>query len=649
MQGAKSSIWIVRLRRFFKALSDRRLGAARRRYGADEGDAARHHNLWSAAVGHYERYLSRYPHDIGVRVRLANTLRESGDFPAAIRVLQGAIAARPTKVSLQLTLADIMDEAGLAADVEDIRRRLLQPTFAESASSNLSRLGAVHRPIASMSSAKRVEILIDARPGEDRTLTATLASLRGLTSVDWRATISGGFDAGLVGGAVSTDVRIQLAPLQGALATSSTPVFLIRAGAVLTPDCLGWLLWALNEEVSAVYCDHEERDASGATRPILQSAPHLLDLATNPTPPALVLYRDFEYQDRGHDMLATLQDAFGRGVVRHVPLVLGCVQTPHVQTEIDSPPVHQSQVCGRILVVIPTRDEGAALNVMLTSLSDQASDLGEVDIVVVDNGSQDVSTVEVLDCWRTRGVEVLRRDEPFNWSSLNNAACEGRTQPIVVFANNDMEMLSENWDLEVRRLLSVDGVGVVGARLLYPNDRVQHAGIVMGALNGEPLHEGLREGPNERGPLDRWVRRRPATAVTGAFMAMRRSVFDQVGGFDAENFAVSCNDVDFCLRAGAAGWTILYAPELVLRHHESLSRGHSNTEAKRQRAAAEMGRLLARWGDRALFDPTRNPQWEGRGIRLFAGMRSLTAEEVMDWAIKTESRPSNQAETPTLA
>lgn len=558
------------------------------------------------------------------------------------------MASRPEKASIQFTLAEVFDEAGFAGEADEIRKRALQLTGAVN-STNPSRLGAAHPPMAPVSPAKRVEILIDARVGEDRCLTATLASLRGLTSVDWHATISGGVDAALVGDDVSTDVRIRLAPLEGALATSSIPALLIRAGTVVTPDCLCWLLWALTEEVSAVYCDHEERDASGVTRPILQQAPHLLDLATNPAPPALVLYRDFEYQDRGHDMLATLLDAFSRGAVRHVPLVLGCVQTPHVQTQIDSPPAHQPQVDGRILVVIPTRDEGAALNVMLTSLSDRASDFGEVDVVVVDNGSQDVSTLNVLDRWRTRGLEILRRDEPFNWSSLNNEACERRTQSIVVFANNDMEMLSDGWDLEVRRLLAMDNVGVVGARLLYPNDRVQHAGIVMGALNGEPLHEGLRVSSDERGPLDRWVRRRPATAVTGAFMAMRRSVFDQVGGFDAENFAVSCNDVDFCLRAGAAGWTILYAPELLLRHHESLSRGHSNTEAKRKRVAEEMGRLLARWGDRARFDPTRNPQWEGRGIRLFAGMRSLTAEEVMDWAIKTESRPSDQAETLTMA
>ncbi|WP_313454403.1 glycosyltransferase [Brevundimonas sp.] len=636
------------MRRFFKALSDRRLGAARRRHGAHEGDQARHRNQWDAAVGHYKRYLSKNPNDLGVRIRLANTLREAGDFPAAIVVLQEAITSRPTKASIQFTLAEVFDEAGFAHEADEIRKRAMQLTGAVDPTDQ-SRSGDISHPQAPAIAAIQVNILIEAYVGEERGLTATLASLQELASMDWRATIHGSLDASLIELIASKDQRILGARPDGAPATSSFPVLLIRAGTIVTSDCLDWLLCALAEHVSAVYCDHEERDASGVTRPILQSAPHLLDLATNPAPPAVVLFRDLKYRDGGHDMRSMLLDAFSSGAVRHIPLVLGSVQTSPVRTETDAPPVHQSQVGGRILVVIPTRNEGAALDVMLTSLSDHASDFAEVDVVVVDNGSQDLSALEVLDRWRRRGVEVLRRDEAFNWSSLNNTACEGRTQPTIVFANNDMEMLTEGWDLEVRHLLAMDGVGIIGARLLYPNDRVQHAGIVMGAINGEPLHEGLRAGLEERGPLDRWVRRRPATAVTGAFMAMRRSVFEQVGGFDVKNFAVSCNDVDFCLRAGAAGWTILYAPELVLRHHESLSRGHSNTEGKRQRAAEEMGRLLSRWGDRARFDSTRNPQWEGRGIRLFAGMRSLTSEEVMDWAIKTESRPPNQIETPTLA
>ena len=636
------------MRHFFSALLGHRLEARRARYGAHEGDQARHRNQWDAAVGHYKRYLSKNPNDLGVRIRLANTLRESGDFPAAIVVLQEAIASRPTKASIRFTLAEVLDEAGFAREADEIRKRAMQLTGAVDPTDQ-SRSGDISYPQAPASAATRVNILIEAYVGEEHFLTSTLVSLQELASADWRAAIHGSLDASLMERFASKDPRILGAHSEGALATFSMPILLIRAGTIVRPDCLDWLLGALTEHVSAVYCDHEERDASGATRLILQSAPHLLDLATNPAPPALVLFRDVEYRDGIHDMRSMLRNAFGRGIVRHIPLVLGSVQTPPTRSEIDAPPVHQPQVGGRILVVIPTRDEGAALNVMLTSLSDRASDFGEVDVVVVDNGSQDVTTFEVLDGWRKRGVEILRRDEPFNWSDLNNTACEGRTQPIIVFANNDMEMLTEGWDLQVRRLLATDGVGVIGARLLYPNDRVQHACIVRGAFNVEPLHEGLRAGPEERGPLDRWVRRRPATAVTGAFMAMRRSVFDQVGGFDAENFAVSCNDVDFCLRAGAAGWTILYAPELVLRHHESLSRGHSNTEAKRQRAAEEMGRLLSRWGNRARFDSTRNPQWEGRGIRLFAGMRRLTSEEVLDWATKTESRPPNQIETPTLA
>lgn len=640
---------ISRLKFLFKAFGDYRLKTRRSRHGADEGDAARYRNHWNAAVGHYERYLFRYPNDIGVRVRLANTLRESGDFSAAIAVLKEAIASRPEKASIQFTLADVLAEAGFTVEAEAVRKRALQLTGAELGEPDPVGLGVVAHPIAPACPANRIEILIDVEVGEERGLNATLASLRALTSVDWRVTISGRFDARILEDIASADPRVVVLPRESALKKVLGPVLLLRAGTVVRPDSLGWLFWALKDEVVAVYCDHEEEDANSVTRPILQSAPHVLDLLTNPTPPALVLFGHLEHEKRGHKVSDSLLRAFGRGTVRHVPLVLACVQTPNGDKGDGFPTARQAEVGGRILVVIPTREEGAALDVMLTSLLARASNRAEIDVVVIDNGSQEISTMDVLERWRIQGVEVLRCDEPFNWSNLNNIACEGREHPIVVFANNDMEMLSENWDLEVRRLLAIESVGIVGARLLYPNDRVQHAGIVMGALNGEPLHEGLRAGPDERGPLDRWVRRRPATAVTGAFMAMRRSVFDQVGGFDAENFAVSCNDVDFCLRAGAAGWTILYAPELVLRHHESLSRGHSNTEAKRQRAAEEMGRLLARWGDRALFDPTRNPQWEGRGIRLFAGMRSLTSEEVMDWAIKTESRPPNQIETPTLA
>lgn len=178
------------MKHLFRALVDHRGKARRTRHGADEGDQARHRNQWDAAVSHYKRYLSKYPNDLGVRIRLANTLRESGDFPAAIMALQEAMASRPEKASIQFTLAEVFDEAGFAGEADEICKRALQLTGAVN-STNPSRLGAAHPPMAPVSPAKRVEILIDARVGEDRCLTATLASLRGLTSVDWHATISG--------------------------------------------------------------------------------------------------------------------------------------------------------------------------------------------------------------------------------------------------------------------------------------------------------------------------------------------------------------------------------------------------------------------------------------------------------------------------
>ncbi len=634
------------MRRLLKAIGDRRLKSARRRYGADAGDAARHHNHWDTAIAHYRRYLQRRPNDIGIQVRLANTLRESGNLSGAITLLREIVAVRPDNPRFQLMLAELFDEAGSFLEADEARRRLMNAGGVAS-NSQEPRL-AVANPCPPVRFSGRVLVAIHVRPGEERRLSITLSSLRSLTAANWSVLLSGEFDADLVNELRNKNPRISLRVMDAAYDQESEAILKVRVGSIVTDDLIDWLFWAFTEGVSAAYCDHEEIGDDGSRHVILQSSPHVLDLATNPKPPAFVLFRSGFRDEACQEAAVGLFTAFQSGVVRHVPLTLGSAPERQRNWGVDRPSIDGPEGGGRLLVVIPTRDEAYALDGMLNSLLERASDKARIDIVVVDNGSQEPATLKILESWRLKGVEILRLDEPFNWSKLNNDACEGRAQPIVVFANNDMEMLSDGWDLEVHRLLALEGVGVVGARLLYPNGRVQHAGIVMGALSGEPLHEGLRAAEDDTGPLNRWVRQRPATAVTGAFMAVRRSVFDQVGGFDAVNFAVSCNDVDFCLRARQAGWTVLYAPTLQLRHHESLSRGHSNTHTKQQRAEEEMTRLLDRWGSCATFDPTRNPQWRGRGIRLFAEMRDLTAEEVMDWVVKTESRPRFQGDKPTL-
>ena len=654
VEMARYSVWMLSLRRFIKAWGAHRLTVNRRLHGADDGDKARAHNYWSQAISQYERYLSRFPADIGVRIRLANTFRESGDLTAAIVVLREAVAKRPEKLDILLILADVLEEAGFSDDALQV---LAQTQYTPNKKSEWRDLaeGGQNNPPAPEYKLRQVQIFVDVPNPAEESLFVTIQSLQNLGFKSWRAFFGGaGVNAEVLRELAGMDVRFAFSA-ESPSDHFPEPMLIIRAGTVLRRECLDWMLWALDDGVDAVYSDHEV-NGTGKSVTVLQSSPHPLDLQTNPVPPAVVLLRK-PVDTLGLNFLdirKCLEQALQYGTVRHVPLVLACVQGAAITQAYVTQAYEEASYSPfsarndqRILVIIPTRDEGDVLDVMLRSLFERASnDL--IDVVVVDNGSCEAETFDVFDYWSSRGVDIIRIDGKFNWAYINNKAYQGRPHSIVVFANNDMEMLSDGWDCLVRNLLGLGGVGVVGARLLYPNGRVQHAGIVMGGMNGEPLHEGLRAARDERGPLDRWVRRRPATAVTGAFMAVRRSVLDALGGFDADNFAVSCNDVDFCLRAGDAGWTVLYAPEILLYHHESLSRGRSTTEAKRSRAAAEMDRLLERWSDYAHFDPNRNPQWAGRGVRLFAHKKTLTTQAVMDWAVKTEWRAADQIATPTF-
>lgn len=417
----------------------------------------------------------------------------------------------------------------------------------------------------------------------------------------------------------------------------------VEAGVVIKAGAVDWLLWAIDQGATAAYADHEVRGGEV----VLQAAPSRFDLETNPAPPPLAI---FGGRPRGSAMHVheRLCEAMSAGMVMHIPLVLSDTGEAF-RRGVEKGPGKITEE--RVLVIIPTRDAMDDLVVMVRSLVKTATQPKALDIVVVDNGSRQRILSEAFGDTCGATVSVVRIDEAFNWSRLNNQAAEGREQPIFVFANNDMEMLTVGWDDHLRSLLGMERVGVVGARLLYPNGRLQHGGIVMGGLNGEPLHDGWRAEGDDAGPLGRWMRRRPATAVTGGFMAVRRTLFEAVGGFDEVDMPVSCSDVDLCLKVRAQGWTVLYAPEIELTHHESLTRGHAQDDAQRRRAEAEMAVLLRRWGQRVAYDPTRNPQWETRGLRLYAGRRPLTSDQAADWALKTASRTETeaQADTPTLA
>lgn len=420
---------------------------------------------------------------------------------------------------------------------------------------------------------------------------------------------------------------------------SSTPAILLTSGVdvVLRPEAMAWLNYALAATGAAVaYSDHElrpDRSTDGWT-PVLQAAPHALELEFVPHPPVIALFRAEAAPADGSDIRAAVAQAAARGRAAHVPLVLAEAARAEPAPVVEPAVVAEQQ---SILVIMPTRDRGDVLETMVDSLFDKAADPDRLRILVVDNSSRDPATLALLDRWtqETR-VEVLRVDAPFNWSDLNNRGAAGRDADVLLFANNDMEMRTSGWDRRLAAHLARSTVGAVGARLVYPAGNPQHAGMILGArpsadISPGPLHEGLGAAATDAGPLDRWVRARPAAAVTGAFLAVRRSVFEQAGGFDARTFPVGGNDSDFCLRVRALGLSVLYAGDIELSHEESLSRGHDDDPDRQVRAETERRDLIRIWGDDALIDPSLNPGWAPDGVRLFAGHRMPSAEEADAW------------------
>jgi GT2 family glycosyltransferase/tetratricopeptide (TPR) repeat protein len=263
-----------------------------------------------------------------------------------------------------------------------------------------------------------------------------------------------------------------------------------------------------------------------------------------------------------------------------------------------------------IAVIIPTRDNGEDLLAAIDSLRRMAQLPEALRFIVVDNGSRDTETRRIIDEMADQSsARVVAIDEPFNWSRLNNRAVAAVDDPLLLFCNDDVVVLSEEWDEILRGLLDRPEIGAVGARLLYPDDTVQHAGILFG-WRGGTIHDGLYESRWAPGPGHRWQVTRAVGAVTGAFLATRRELFLAQGGFDETRLAVNYSDIDYALKLRASGLKILWTPEITARHHESKSRGldHLDPE-KHMRDKAERAVMEARWGTAMTADPSLNPVW----------------------------------------
>jgi GT2 family glycosyltransferase len=238
-------------------------------------------------------------------------------------------------------------------------------------------------------------------------------------------------------------------------------------------------------------------------------------------------------------------------------------------------------------------------------------------VVVADNSSRGYQTLAWLKDHDDR-ITVLRDERPFNFAAINNFAVEHTSGDIVCLLNDDTEVMSGEWLTEMVSQLLQPGVGAVGAKLLYENGSVQHAGVILG-VGGVGGHAHRLSDRTSGGYFGNLQLPRRMSAVTAACMAVRREAWEQVNGMDELNLPVAFNDVDLCLRLREAGWEIVWTPYAQLTHYESISRGPDNEGPRAHAFALEVLYMEKRWG----FEGLREDKYYNPNLTLNAEDYSL--------------------------
>jgi GT2 family glycosyltransferase len=282
--------------------------------------------------------------------------------------------------------------------------------------------------------------------------------------------------------------------------------------------------------------------------------------------------------------------------------------------------------CASVTIIIPNKNKIELLVACLNSVLDK-TDYPNYDVIIVDNQSSDPELFNYYETVVARNlgkVRILAYPHPFNYSAIcNQAAAEARGD-YLLFLNNDTEIVHPEWLSQMMAHAQRPEVGIVGARLLFPESgKVQHAGVVVGMrlIAGHPFaHEC---GVNDPGYMNRALLEQNYSAVTGACQLVRKSLYEEVGGQDAVDLTVLYNDVDLCLKIVAAGYKVVWTPFATLLHHESVSQKSlvvdlEKEAVKRTRIRKEVETMLVRWLPVIAHDPAYNPNLslEHRDMRV---------------------------------
>ena len=259
-----------------------------------------------------------------------------------------------------------------------------------------------------------------------------------------------------------------------------------------------------------------------------------------------------------------------------------------------------------VSILIPTRDGLKFLRKCVDSILDKTS-YRNFEIIILNNETSDLDCLEYLAELKTNSqIKVIDSNGSFNYSKINNFGVSHANGEIIALLNNDIEVVNEDWLTEMVSHAVRDEIGCVGAKLLYPNDTIQHAGVILG-LGGVAGH-AYKGFPKEHpGQLFRLHLTQNFEAVTAACLLVKKSIFLKVGGLDEEKLKVAFNDVDFCLKVRNLGYRNLWTPFAVLYHHESVSRGSDETPKNKKRFMTEVKEMKRKWSNRLVNDPTYNP------------------------------------------
>lgn len=267
----------------------------------------------------------------------------------------------------------------------------------------------------------------------------------------------------------------------------------------------------------------------------------------------------------------------------------------------------------KISIIIPNKDNIDTLDTCLKSI--EKSSYKNYEIIIVENNSKKQHTFDYYK--KLKNIRVLTYKGKFNYSKINNFAAARADGEYLLFLNNDTEVINKDWIEEMLMLLKRDNVGAVGAKLYYPNNTIQHGGVILG-VGGVANHAFLHCKSDDSGYFGRLLYQQNYSVVTGACMMTKKSIFDGVGGFE-EKLAVAFNDVDLCMKIRKKGYLVTWTPFAELYHYESLSRGFEDTPEKQARFNSEVVFFQKKWQKELKNgDPYYNPNFN-LGLLPFTG------------------------------